>query len=209
MSQKEINSTLYKKRKENGLCPRCGKPLDREGHYCSKCVKYVSEYVRKNREFYRKNNLCPICGKNELFGDEKSCPECRAKQQNRRDNFTEEQKQKYIYKFYDKNKKRKRLIYKECIEKGICTKCGIRKSANGKRKCSICQEKENEYARNRRNKGIARSERPQYNLCYLCGEPLDREGGLCTKCAEKQTSHLPEIHDNKTWRNDNKLLSNN
>ena len=206
MTQKEISARYYQKRKENGLCVRCGKPLDRKGAYCSKCVKYVSEYTRKNREFYRKHNLCPECGKNELFGEEKTCPECRAKAQSRRDNYTEEQKEKYIYKFYDSHNKKSRNKYRERIEKGICTRCGKRNAVPGKRKCAICQEKENEQKRQKNSNGIRRSERPKYKLCYLCGKELDRDFGLCKKCAESQTLHLPKIHDNKAWRDDNKLL---
>ena len=209
MTQKEISAKHYRERKENGLCPRCGKPLDRKGFYCSSCCKVVSEYTRKNREFYRKNNICPECGKNKLFGDEKTCPECRAKAQMRKANYTEEQKQKYIYKYYDSHNKKQKNIYKERVEKGICTRCGKRKAAYGKRKCSICQNKENEAKRKRNGNEIRRRERPKYNLCYLCGGVLDREGGLCKKCAEKQASHLPVTRDNKLWREDNKSLFKN
>lgn len=35
LTQKERSARNYKLKKENGLCPKCGKPLDREGHYCS------------------------------------------------------------------------------------------------------------------------------------------------------------------------------
>lgn len=39
LTQKEISHNCYKRRKDNGLCPRCGKPLDRIGHYCTNCLK--------------------------------------------------------------------------------------------------------------------------------------------------------------------------
>lgn len=202
MTQKEISARHYRRRKENGLCPRCGKPLDRKGFYCSECVKEVRVNARKNREFYRKNGICPECGKNKLFGDEKTCPECRAKAQNRKNNCTDEQKQKYRE---SQNEKRRKL-HKERAKKGICTRCGRRKAVAGKKKCAICQEKENEQKRKKNSNGIRRSERPKYKLCYLCGKELDREGGLCKKCAESQKSHFPKTHDNKAWREDNKLL---
>lgn len=210
MLQKEINSRYYKnkKKKEIGYCS-CGKLLDREGYYCTECVNKHNEYERKTREFCREHGICPECRKNKLFGDEKICPECRAKAQIRRENYTEEQKQKYMYKYYDANKKRQRNKYKECAEKGICTRCKKRKAVQGKKKCAICQNKENEYKRKKNGNGIRRSERPSYNECYLCGAKLDREGSLCKKCAEKQKANLPDTSDNKSWRQDNKIVFKN
>ena len=77
LTQKERSAMFYKNRKDNGLCPRCGKILDREGHYCSECLEKVNEYKRENREFYRENGICPVCGKEG--NDGKFCKECGAK----------------------------------------------------------------------------------------------------------------------------------
>lgn len=69
----------YEERKASNLCVLCGKPLDREGVVCTACNSKRTAY---GRELYKKLQavgICPRCGKNLLYGDEKSCVECRAK----------------------------------------------------------------------------------------------------------------------------------
>ena len=69
----------YEERKASNLCVLCGKPLDREGVVCTACNSKRTAY---GRELYKKLQavgVCPRCGKNLLYGDEKSCVECRAK----------------------------------------------------------------------------------------------------------------------------------
>lgn len=66
---------LYNYRRENGLCPKCGKPLDRKGFYCEECREKQTAYSRETREFCKQFKICPECRKNKLAGDEKICPE--------------------------------------------------------------------------------------------------------------------------------------
>ena len=179
MSQKEISARHYKKRKENGLCIRCGKPLDRKGIYCSDCLKARRKYLNETREFYRKNHLCYICGKNQVFGNEKSCPECRAKEQTRRDNYTEEEKDKRYRKYYSKKKEKNKQLIKERIEKGLCTKCGKRKADAGYKTCSICRRKNTEYKRKKTYNRDKRSDRIKIGLCYFCDNPVEDGFKVC------------------------------
>jgi len=143
LTQKKISRICYKKRKDNGLCPRCGEKLDRAGYYCSKCLIKVREYNRANKEFYRTNGICPVCGKEKLFGDEKQCIDCREKNRQRKTTLSEEQKLKYSKKFRNQQNN----LYEERTKKGICTRCGKRKSAYGKKKCQICLDKDAEIHR--------------------------------------------------------------
>lgn len=137
MTQKERSAKLYYNRKNNGLCPRCGKPLDREGHYCSECLEKVKEYQRENRKFYREHHLCTECGKVNVPYSERICPECRAKIRNRK-NPTMEQKEKWNIGF----RNRQKIIYKKRSDAGICTRCGKHKAMPGKKKCGICLQKD-------------------------------------------------------------------
>lgn len=88
-----------------------------------------------------------------------------------------------------------------------------KKVASGHTCCPVCLEKKRERGRiDRRKKektGMCRSERPNYGLCYTCGEPIDREGRVCLKCAGKMKDNLPNHRDNSVWRNDNKLIFRN
>ena len=46
------------------------------------------------------------------------------------------------------------------------------------------------------------------NLCYHCGNPIDRETGqLCQSCWDKcRENGLKSPHDNTYWRQDNNMV---
>lgn len=204
MTQKERSTKLYQSRKDNGLCPRYGKPLDREGHYCSECLEKVREYQRKNREFYREHHLCTECGKVNVPYSERICPECRAKIRNRK-NPTREQKEKWNRRFRDRQK----IIYKQRADAGICTRCGKRKVMPGKKKCGICLEKDAEMHRKKYfDKPNTKEYREENHLCYFCGALIDlKNSKTCSKCREKfREKSEGKTHDNKYWRNENKSV---
>lgn len=205
LTQKELSARHYRKRKENGLCPVCGKPLDREGHYCSSCLEKNRIYHQENRDFFRENHLCTECGKVKVFGDDKICPECRAKRQSWRKPLTEEQKERYGLHF----KSQQRMLYRERAENGICTRCGKRKVAPGKKKCSICLEKDAEQHRKKyMDMPNIREFRKKNNLCYFCGNVIDLpSGNICSKCQENfRKNGRKHGGKNTYWKEQNKLI---
>lgn len=205
MTQKERSAKSYRSRKDNGLCPRCGKPLDREGHYCSECLEKVREYQRKNREFYREHHLCTECGKVNVLYSERICPECRAKIRNRK-NPTREQKEKWNRGF----RNRQKIIYKQRTDAGICTRCGKRKSMPGKKKCGICLAKDAEIHRRRyMDRPNIKEYRKENHLCYFCGNPIDLPAGnnICSVCLKRfKEIAAKRKHDNPNWRKDNEMI---
>lgn len=206
--QKEISQRHYYNRKNNGLCPRCGKPRDREGHYCSECLVKVRRYHKENRNFYVENHLCTECGKVEVPGSEHICPECRAKRENHRKPLTQEQKIRYTKKFNEQRK----LLYQQRSEQGICTRCGKRKVMSGKKKCGICLEKDAEMRRMKRiEQPNIREYRKTNHLCYFCGSPVDMESGnICKRCYEIcRINGTKGGAKNSFWKNDNRLIFNN
>lgn len=95
-------STTYQKRKEQGLCPRCGKVFT-EGKICEPCTikhrKYQYDRImamdekaykdfrdatvyssKKRYKYLRENKLCTVCG-NKLPDDTTyiRCDKCRKK----------------------------------------------------------------------------------------------------------------------------------
>lgn len=201
LTQKDINNNFYKRRKENGLCPRCGKKLDREGHYCSECLVKIRKYTSENRKFYRENHICTECGKNNVYGNDKICFECRAKKNNRRKPLNDKQK--------EDAKKRQRDLHAKRIEQGICTRCGKRKAVPNRKKCQICLTKDMEQQRKiRERKGNIKKYRRKNNLCYHCGNPIDAEKGqLCKKCLERcRQNGLKSNSVNDRWRKDNSII---
>lgn len=203
MTQQEISKRCYMKRKENGLCPKCGGEKDREGHYCKTCLEKYRERNRGLRQFYQSIGICPHCRKAKLFGDEKVCLECGVKIANNRKPPTEEQRKRYNAQ----HNAYKKSLYQERAEQGICTRCGKIKAMSGRKKCGICLEKDAIAQRKRRGVIIPAYERVSFGLCYFCGEKLDRDGRTCQKCAKKMTSNLPEVRGgNDYWKADNNMV---
>ena len=205
LTQKEISARNYRNRKDNGLCPRCGKPLDRKGHYCFECLEKVKIYHRENKEFFRKNHICTECGKNIVPSGERICPECRAKRMSWKKTLSEEQKERYGSRF----KAQQRMLYHERAENGICTRCGKRNAAPGNKKCAICLEKDAEQHRKKYlNKPNEREIRKLNHLCYFCGNKIDLESGnICSKCYEKFRENGKKYGwKNQYWKQENKLI---
>lgn len=142
MTQKELSARHYRYRKDHGLCQRCGNVLDGTNKsYCTKCVEKVRKNQRENRKFYISIGICPICKKNQLFGDEKSCPECKAKRMKYKTSTD---------KYRERNRIKSKEIHLKCIETGTCTRCRKRKAVYNRKKCEICLEKDRVYQALRR-----------------------------------------------------------
>lgn len=192
----------YENRKRNGLCVKCGQPADSNKVLCEKCAEKRAIYQKETREFRIKMGFCPVCGRNKLFGEERMCPECLAKNMETVKKSRETTGKTHM-DYYREQQKR----YKE---NNLCrTGCG-RKRYNGMTYCEACLKKHRErgkkYKKEKVDGGIERSERQSYGLCYTCGKPLDREGGVCKKCAVKMASNLPTERGNKWWHEQNALL---
>ena len=205
LTQKEISARNYRNRKENGMCPRCGKLLDRDGHYCSSCTEKYRIYHKENRDFFRANHLCTECGINKVPNGERICPECRAKIQSHKKPLTEDQKERYL--LHSKSQKQK--LYYERIETGLCTRCGKRKAEPGKRKCAICLEYDAELHRMKRLDDTSiREQRKKNHLCYFCGSEIDLpNGNICSRCSEKFRENGEKYGGkNIFWKQENKLI---
>lgn len=179
MTQKEISARFYRRRLEQGLCPRCGSEKPEGGFYCDECREKQRNRNRKNRAFARQIGICPSCLKNKVFGDEKQCIDCREYHYSHRAIFTEEQRQKHN----EKQSIYHRQIHSERLEGGMCTRCGRRKAEEGKKKCKMCLVKDAEYHRSRYEG--KRQDREEKGLCIRCGSVMDRKGKICLACVEK------------------------
>ena len=138
-NQKQRSAEMYRSRKENGLCPRCGKPLDRDGHYCSECLEKEREYRRETRKFCKEHRICPICHKEKLYGDEKQCILCRESrwEYGIKNPPTDQQKKRYGNRFRENQNK----LYAERVSKGICTRCGKIKVVTGRKSAGFALKK--------------------------------------------------------------------
>lgn len=175
-------TTIYlqkfrQKRKEQGLCLNCGSILDREGIYCIQCRKNKTEEATIIRHWYQEHGICPRCGKNDLFGDEKVCLECNAKAYE----TTMKSREKLGKEHYNnQHNEWARNEHQRRIEEGICTRCGKRKADKGYKTCGICRVKTRNYKRIKCGKPDRR-ERTEQGLCYFCDSPVKAGYKVCEK----------------------------
>lgn len=181
----------YAEMRENGLCPKCGKenPTPDKSR-CPICAERDSKNRKENRQYLKKIGMCVRCGKNKAEPNKTLCYECIGKES---DSYyaserTEEQKER------DRN--RKRELAEERIANGICPKCGKYKSDNGGI-CKKCKAYLRQY-RNKNRHDITRSERPNYGICYICGEnPVMEDKKVCEKCYQDRIRTLPAMWENR------------
>ena len=62
-----------------------------------------------------------------------------------------------------------RSVYKERSEQGICTRCGKRKAAPGRKKCKLCLEKDAESTDFLRALSLKVEYKEEKHLCRYCG----------------------------------------
>lgn len=203
--QRIMATTIYQKRfiqkrKEQGLCIRCGASLDREGVLCWKCLAKANEDNRATYHVYIEAGLCPRCRKNIILGQEKACPECRSK------------KAEVALEYRKNNSKRinamasisRKRLRNERKEKGICNICGKRQADTGYVTCGICRQKEYERRQRRKNKTISRDdmkERADNGFCFFCGNLSEKGYRVCNKHLEifrknSQTENFKKAHKN-------------
>ena len=129
-----MTNLFYQKRKEAGLCVRCGKPAMECKVHCESCIEKINSYRKKNRErlvselkkrfeYLKSVGICTKCGKNQALPGRNYCAECKQ--------YQHEYNVTYRYKRY--------LALKN---KGICTRCGVAEARPGKTLCEICFIKE-------------------------------------------------------------------
>lgn len=204
LTRKEIDKRYYERCKEKGVCSVCGKKLDRKGVYCIACRKKDNERKREDREYYRQNHICTVCGKERVYGEDKICFECRTKNVERIEGRTEDQKVKYRNRCVDANRKRRERLRKS----GFCTECGKRKVEEGKKKCRLCLDKDAERQRLKRiDVQKIREYRKTNHLCYFCGGPVETENKqVCSKCSEKMQKYSNKAKRNQYFREENRLI---
>ena len=194
----------YEKRKQSGMCVKCGKVPPRPNRVCCEtCAEKDRVRRDETREFFKKMGLCARCGKHKVYGSRVECLDCAEHMSKL--NFVCRNKNKAIIA----EKARKKLA--ELKEKGICCKCKHRAVVPGKTYCPICLYKKRERSREERNRKrndfIPRSERYSYGLCYRCGDKLDTDKRLCSKCSNALVENFKgKRAENHIWKQNNQLL---
>ena len=205
-----INQKRFiERRKEQGLCLKCGNPLDRKGVYCIKCNNELNEEHRKTEQAYIDAGICYRCRVNPIMGDEKRCPECRAKFREWRSQRPDEKKQR-DKELTELSHERRR---QECRDNGICYICKKRKAEPGKKRCSICREKSNRKNREcyqRKSNRLTREQRIEKGICIWCDNKAKPGKKLCEDCCNKSIRNVEDKRKpNEQWRKYNQLTFKN
>ena len=130
----------YLKRKQAGVCARCGAEDERilTGKlYCGGCAQKILTGQMERRAYMRMQKRCIHCG----VRDERTergrtlCAGCAQKQRElpSMERFTENYKEK------------QKKLRKERRDKGVCTKCGGERDEPGFLMCTSCRGKQREY----------------------------------------------------------------
>ena len=129
------------------------------------------------REYYISKRVCPDCRKNSLFGEEKRCPECRAKDAERHAKKYDDpiNRQKIIKIQTDSRRERK----KRRREQGLCVECGKRKPREGIERCAICRERINKQKRENYQGATLRKSWVADGKCFFCGAECEKGYKVC------------------------------
>lgn len=190
--------------KQKGICVICHKPLDRDGAVCESCLQKNREEQRKRRQLLISVGICPVCGKNDIFKGEVSCPECKAKA--------------YIFnrKNAEKNKQRMRDLTNERKAKGLCIRCGKNPSDENHVTCAECREKMRKANKKKRlasmksGRNNVKAEWKSQQKCSQCGaDELVPGKSVCPRCyairlkAIKDCNRTRRKDFNETWKQTN------
>ena len=172
--------------------------------------EYKRRYNKERAEFLRANGLCAWCGKSKAMDGLRLCYNCWCKSAENHAaayrRLTPEQKKERNAQL----KEYRRQQRQSWRAAGLCSKCGQRKPAPGRKQCTDCLIKSRRNAQKRRieNGTIPRFLRGKGEYCYFCGERVEVEGDkVCKKCHERlieQAAHAREnIKRPPSWEADN------
>lgn len=174
MSTKSSQS-LKMRRKAAHLCEDCGKPLDRDGAFCNACLEKHRKYYRDRKDALLARGVCPICGKYKLYGDEKTCPECRAKNTEATARCRNNHKMRYN-KYMSQYRQQMTV---DRATKGICTRCGKPKDDDGFKMCPRCRQKSRKKWHRLNDKPVKQNERYKIGRCRFCDQPVKEGYKVC------------------------------
>lgn len=183
---KELLRGLERQRRWNslGLCLSCGGGRDRQNRtICIKCEAKKARYRKTLASHRTLNRLCKTCG-NKIDPDEtrRQCLECR----------TRINEQRTVW-------------YRKRRQLATCKACGVNPPAAGHSLCASC------IANSPRRYKTSASKRhlawKAAGLCAGCGRARDRDGKLCSRCAEKgrtkarrRNEHLRQLNALASFR---------
>lgn len=134
-------------------------------------------------DWYKSHGICVHCRHEKAAKGHVLCLNCLDDARVRYyKNHAEERKKRWA-EHREEEQARKRALYHERKEQGLCTKCG--KPARFGTFCYTCyiRQKARRVAASDA-RGNIRQIREENGLCLKCGEPLNTNKKLCAKCCD-------------------------
>jgi len=202
MTGKEI----YYRRKEAGLCTRCGGELEesRKGRVmCGKCAEKANNDKKLDTISYIRVGICPCCRKHRLVGDEHLCFECHEKKIARSKKYRDKCRENDLNEYKTKCLESSKKSQKKKMEQGVCVRCG-RKKSTYTLLCEKCKRQDKEKWQEKRGIVCDKSLRAELGMCVNCGQPAYPGYKLCKSCYEKSCKNLQKAWDK--YQKDKELL---
>lgn len=177
------------------------------GMAMDKYAEHRREYHKDRIKWLDDHGFCHKCGKEKAMQNRKFCPECLEK-------ITLENIKRYDPVKAHAYQSRRREIYREKKEKGICVRCTkpathgmhcYEHSIEAKRRSQTNAQRRK---RERHERGLIPEYRKENGLCYLCGNPVEepkKHGRACNACAAKLREYSYK-QDKSYWRGLNDLM---
>lgn len=202
-----MSKTLYNKRKEQGLCVKCGDIARKGKTTCRSCLDKDIQHNKERKEKLKLLGLCITCGHRQAEPHRVRCFECCEKNRIYSENRRKQDEVKQNIKKSDKER------YETNKMQGICTHCGKKPKEKGL-VCISCYNKKR--ANQRRyddrhgiTRGISRPERVSYGLCYICGKNAMQGKSVCEEHYKQREDSIKRIcymPASDEWKEDNKAV---
>lgn len=200
------NMKCRHKRKENGKCPKCGKPTT-ESIQCTECTQKGIEWKNARIKRYLEKNLCIVCAKPLKQDETIKCKKCkiqdsvynsRTKRKHLKSNKctlcnNPAEEGKHLCKIHlQDNRIKAKQRYHDLKEQGLCVACGKEKAFNGVR-CQQCKSRLDALKLKPYRKSV--EEAFKQGVCACCKNKKEDQHYLyCNDCRETKK--------NLFWRND-------
>lgn len=189
-------------------CIICGEefiPGSPIAKYCSDECRRESKRraLKENMSLLDKHGICHKCQKAKCFQGYKYCAECLEK-------IAESNIKRYDPVKAHAYQNRRKELYKEHKEKGICVRCSkpaarglycLEHSIEAKKRS---QDNAQRRKRQRHERGLIPEYRKEHGLCCYCGKPVENPKILraCNACREKfsKISYRGDKTFFKSWK---------
>lgn len=190
-------------------CIICGEefiPGSPIAKYCSDECRRESKRraLKENMSLLDKHGICHKCQKAKCFQGYKYCAECLEK-------IAKSNIKRYDPQKAHEYQARRRELYKEHKEKGICVRCSkpathgiycLDHSIEARRNSQANAQKRK---RQRHERGLITDYRREHNLCCYCGKPVENPKILrvCNECRKKfsDISYRGDKSYFQSWKN--------